>query len=213
VFELFSQERQEIDRSQGGLGLGLAIVKSLIEAHGGSVQAHSAGKGLGAEFVVELPLAEQRAEEVTPAPAKVEQRAAAGAGLRILIVDDNADAAELLGEWLRTLGHTTRIAFDGPRALESAAQFQPHLALLDLGLPVMDGFEVARALKEVRGLGAISLIAVTGYGQELDRQRTRAAGFEEHLVKPIDLERLRDWLRERRQPAAAAEGSPAQSCS
>jgi signal transduction histidine kinase len=210
VFELFSQERQEIDRSQGGLGLGLAIVKSLIEAHGGSVQAYSEGKGLGAEFVVQIPLAEQRAEEVTPLPAKVQVAAGAG-GLRILIVDDNADAAELLGEWLCTLGYTTRIAFDGPRAIELAAQFQPQVALLDLGLPVMDGFEVGRVLKEMRGLGDIALIAVTGYGQELDRQRTRAAGFEEHLVKPIDLEWLRDWLLERRPPAAAVKGIPASS--
>jgi signal transduction histidine kinase/DNA-binding response OmpR family regulator len=209
VFELFSQERQEIDRSQGGLGLGLAIVKSLAEAHGGSVQAHSEGKGLGAEFVVQIPLAEQRAPEVAPVPPQALNPAPAGAGLRILIVDDNADAAELLSEWLRTLGHTTRIAFDGPRALEIAAQFQPEVALLDLGLPIMDGFEVARALKSAPS--PIALVAVTGYGQELDRQRTREAGFEEHLVKPIDLERLRDWLRERRPSASRAEDVSATS--
>jgi len=199
VFELFSQERQELDRSQGGLGLGLAIVKSLVEAHGGRVQAHSEGKGRGAQFTVDIPLAALR-DESAPATAS-EQRGSgrAARGLRILIIDDNADAAELLGESLRLVGHDTQIAFDGARGLELAAHFLPEVALVDLGLPVMNGFEVARALRASPQTADIPLVAVTGYGQEGDRRRTKEAGFEEHLVKPIDIGQLTAWL-ERRRP-------------
>ncbi|HET9929098.1 MAG TPA: ATP-binding protein, partial [Polyangiaceae bacterium] len=174
VFDLFSQERQEIDRSQGGLGLGLAIVKSLVEAHGGSVEVRSEGKGRGAEFIVGLPLAELRANEAESLPKRGSSTANAAEGLRILIVDDNADAAEMLADSLRALGHRTQTAFDGLRALEIAPEFRPEVALVDLGLPVMDGFEVARAL--VSSVGEqITLVAVTGYGQESDRSATREA--------------------------------------
>jgi signal transduction histidine kinase/DNA-binding response OmpR family regulator len=208
VFELFSQERQEIDRSQGGLGLGLAIVKSLVEAHEGRVRAHSEGKGKGAEFTVEIPLAARRTE-ARLLPAESFEKRLQRPGLRILIVDDNTDAAELLGESLRALGHTARIAFDGPSALQVATQFLPEAALVDLGLPVMDGFEVARALRSIPQIQNVALAAVTGYGQEGDRERTREAGFEEHLVKPVDLARLEAWLRERcgaAEPDARASG-------
>ncbi len=209
VFQLFSQERQELDRSQGGLGLGLAIVKSLIEAHGGRVYAHSEGKGRGSEFTLEIPLAEQRDSTLRTTPVGVTNPEERAVGLRILIVDDNTDAAELLGESLRTLGHTTRVVFDGPGALEAAAQFRPDVALVDLGLPVMDGFEVAQALRAAAPTSNIGLVAVTGYGQESDRRRTREAGFEEHLVKPIDLDQLELWLRRWRQRSRrAAAASP-----
>jgi len=199
VFELFSQERQELDRSQGGLGLGLAIVKSLSEAHGGRVRAHSDGKGRGAQFTVEIPLAGGPDER---APATATEQPGSGRaqrGLRILIIDDNADAAEMLAESLRFLGHSTQVALDGPRGLELAAHFHPEVALVDLGLPVMDGFEVARALRASRHTADIPLVAVTGYGQDGDRLRTREAGFQEHLVKPIDVGQLAAWL-ERRRP-------------
>jgi CheY-like chemotaxis protein len=194
VFDLFSQERQEMDRSQGGLGLGLAIVKNLVESHGGYVQAYSEGKGRGAEFTVFLPLAEQRAHEPLPRVLPAPRAARRGAGLNVLVVDDNADAAELLGDSLRAMGHVTRVAFDGPGALALASQFNPDVVLLDLGLPVMDGFEVARHLKSLPRAEVMAIIAVTGYGQANDRQRTCDAGFDDHLIKPIDIEKLDAWL-------------------
>lgn len=194
IFDLFTQERQEIDRSQGGLGLGLAIVKSLVQAHHGSVEARSEGKGRGAEFTIRLPLASlasdlasQSADGARPPPA--------APSLRVLVVDDNVDAAELLADSLRALGHVARTAFDGPRAMQAAAEFAPDVALLDLGLPVMDGYELARSLRAPSRTGPrIALAAITGYGREVDRTRTRRAGFDEHFVKPIDLERLAGWL-------------------
>jgi signal transduction histidine kinase len=209
IFQLFSQERQEIDRSEGGLGLGLAIVRSLVQAHGGTVEAHSAGKGLGASFTVRLPLA---GSEAGTEPASESQIAAAeipsATGLRILIVDDNPDAAEMLSESLRSLGHTVQMAYNGFTALQFAADVHPDVVLLDLGLPVMDGFEVAERLKAIPGMERVSFVAITGYGQEGDRERTQQAGFDEHMVKPVDLDRLEDWLRacqERvRGPAPAA---------
>ncbi len=200
IFELFAQERQEIDRSEGGLGLGLAIVKSLVQAHGGTVDAHSDGKGRGATFTIRVPLAPHQAEaeaEDAEAPSLPVMP-----GLRILVVDDNADAAEMLADSLRACGHLTLVALNGPGALEMAAAFHPDVALLDLGLPVMDGFEVAQRLKDQPDSGHVELVAITGYGQEIDRRRTRDAGFDEHMVKPVDFDRLEAWLRrsqERRQ--------------
>ena len=196
IFDLFAQERQEIDRSDGGLGLGLAIVKSLMRAHGGTVDAHSEGKNRGARFSIRMPLAARAPEapgiESPVAPAQVSP---AVAGLRILVVDDNADAARLLSDSLQALGHCADVAFDGPSALETAPAFHPDVVLLDLGLPVMDGFEVAqrfRALPEWRGL---EIVAITGYGQDIDRRRTRESGFDKHMVKPVRLDALEAWLR------------------
>jgi signal transduction histidine kinase len=186
LFELFSQERQEIDRSQGGLGLGLAVVRGLVEAHGGSIGAHSDGKGHGATFTVQLPAA---AATVPPA-AEAARPSRAAEGKAVLVVDDNPDAADLLADSLRALGHDVRVAADGPSALELVRSFRPDVALLDLGLPVMDGFELARRLKEDPSLHSVALIAVTGYGQEIDRRRSRAAGFDAHLVKPVDVDAL-----------------------
>jgi signal transduction histidine kinase len=212
IFDLFSQERQEIDRSAGGLGLGLAIVRSLVQAHGGKVEARSEGKGRGAEFTIRLPLASVGADgahEPDGLPTALVPTAALP-GLRILVVDDNADAGQLLADSLRALGHTTRVALDGPGALETAREFHPDVALLDLGLPVMDGFEVAHRLRAQPESIHILLVAITGYGQQVDRQRTRAAGFDEHLVKPVDLEELEAWLRrsqERRQHQAPPQPS------
>jgi signal transduction histidine kinase/DNA-binding response OmpR family regulator len=201
VFELFSQEQQEIDRSRGGLGLGLAIVKSLVEAHGGRVQASSEGKGRGAEFSVYIPLAELRTNDIPVTAAEIPLSAAKD-GQRILVVDDNIDAAELLAASLCALGHTAHVVFDGPSALQAAAEFKADVVLLDLGLPVMDGYEVARSLRSAPQSEKVALIAVTGYGQEGDRQRTREAGFDAHLVKPIDLAQLNGWLQRRRDAAA-----------
>jgi signal transduction histidine kinase len=194
VFELFAQESQSLDRSRGGLGLGLTIVRSLVELHGGSVEAHSAGPGLGSDFVIRLPaLAASRS---AGADADAGDSASARASLRVLVVDDNRDGAELIAEALEIGGHTPRIAFDGPSALDAAAVFEPDVALLDLGLPVMDGYELAERLQS-RATGApMVVIAITGYGQEADRQRSESCGFRAHLVKPIDLDALQRLLQQ-----------------
>ena len=191
VFELFSQERQSIDRSLGGLGLGLAIARSLVVMHGGSVTASSAGHGRGSVFAVDLPAAERL--EARPAADPVpEAPQAAGRERRVLVVDDNLDAAELLAEVLRASGHVVEVAHDGPTALRVASVFRPESALLDIGLPVMDGYELARRLHSQ--LGKVRLIAVTGYGQPADRARAREAGFSAHLIKPVDFEELQRAL-------------------
>ena len=207
VFDLFTQERQAIDRSQGGLGLGLAIVKSLVVLHGGTVEAYSEGRGRGSEVTVRLPAAEDRTEDVM---AMSMHSAGTGAavgsfalgGRRVLIVDDNQDAALLLSDALSELGHTTRVAHDGPEALQIAAEFVPEVAVLDIGLPVMDGFELARRLREQPALRRARLIALTGYGQQEDRQRSAEAGFDAHLVKPVQIQRLKAFI-----DAAAERGT------
>jgi CheY-like chemotaxis protein/anti-sigma regulatory factor (Ser/Thr protein kinase) len=192
LFDLFVQGERALDRAQGGLGLGLTIVKSLVELHGGSIQAKSDGAGKGSEFVVRLPLAEH-----TPPPAierEPREDPAHERSLRVLVVDDNTDAADLLAEFLRQHGHQTAVAHNGPRALEQAEAFRPEIAVLDIGLPVMDGYELARRLRSVEGLDQIRLIALTGYGQPQDRALALAAGFDHHLVKPFDPEQLAPLL-------------------
>ncbi|WP_199299979.1 ATP-binding protein [Trichocoleus sp. FACHB-262] len=188
VFDLFYQEQQSIERSQGGLGLGLAIVKNLVTLHGGRVSAASAGKGQGSEFSVWLPLAPQLAQSektLADIPAPTGQQP-----LRILIVDDNMDAAEVLAISLNLCGHITEVAYDGLQGLEIAQSFLPDIAVLDIGLPGMDGYELARRLRHVPALSQIRLLALSGYGQPEDRDRSRQAGFAVHLVKPVDLTEL-----------------------
>jgi signal transduction histidine kinase len=192
IFDLFTQDRQAIDRAQGGLGLGLAIVRSLLALHGGSVTAHSEGHGRGSEFIVRLP-------RLSMAPGATRADAPhvsppASSGLRVLVVDDNEDAALMLSEALAQAGHQTEIAHDGPEALQVGARFRPHVALLDIGLPVMDGFELARQIRSHGGLARTKLVAVTGYGQEHDRRRTQAAGFDAHLVKPVDIHQVTELI-------------------
>ena len=193
VFDLFVQNRQSIERSQGGLGLGLAIVRSLVALHGGTVTAHSQGEGTGSEFVVQLPLAEG---SVALAPSTQPLTTVAGLqrksrdAARVLVVDDNEDATTLINEALDSLGYDVRTAPDGPAALRIATEFKPQVALLDIGLPVMDGYELARRLRAAPGLGALRLVAVTGYGQREDKRRSKQAGFEAHLVKPVGLRQL-----------------------
>ena len=186
VFDLFVQARQTLARAQGGLGLGLAIVKNLVTLHGGSIAAASEGLGHGSTFTMRLPLIDARATKrrdsgayrATPEPRLA----------RILVVDDNIDGAEMIAELLGGLGYRTAVAHDGPQALQVAAEFEPQIALLDIGLPVMDGYELAARLRELSA--DLTLIAITGYGQDGDRERARNAGFADHLTKPVDIEKL-----------------------
>jgi signal transduction histidine kinase/CheY-like chemotaxis protein len=182
VFELFTQADQGLDRSRGGLGLGLALVKGLVEQHGGSVWANSEGPGQGSEFNVLLPtLAAPPAEMPAPAPAPI-----ATGPIRVLVVEDNRDAAETLQDLLKLAGCTVALAYSGPQALAITPEFHPEVVLCDLGLPGMSGFEVGAALRRHAASAQAQLIAVSGYGQAEDRERSRAAGFDRHLVKPVD---------------------------
>jgi len=191
VFDLFVQGRQDLDRPQGGLGLGLTIVRQLVELHGGRVTAISDGPGRGASFSVYLPAREQPVAAASYEVAAAESSAITpGAGRRVLVVDDNEDAAEMLAEYLNSLGYTTRTALDGPSALALFDEFAPDAAVLDIGLPVMNGYELARRIRGRADAVRLRLIAVTGYGQPSDRERTAAAGFDAHLVKPVDIEAL-----------------------
>ncbi|HTL34947.1 MAG TPA: ATP-binding protein [Kofleriaceae bacterium] len=183
VFELFVQGERKTDRSQGGLGIGLAIVRNLVSLHGGTVSAHSEGVGRGSEFVVELPVIDMQPK---PATERSVRQGVQVTPRKILVVDDNEDAGALLGEMLESLGHEVVVALDGPHALEAVKRFSPEIGILDIGLPVMDGYELAAALRQRFG-DSIRLMAVTGYGQEQDRRRTQHAGFEEHFVKPVGL--------------------------
>jgi PAS domain S-box-containing protein len=191
VFELFTQERQSIERARGGLGLGLSIVRSLITMHGGSVTANSAGHGKGSEFIVRLPASSDTLQADTPSRPRHARPTPPGTiPLRVLLVDDNVDAAALLAATLECLGHETRVAHDGPSALAVVEGFTPDVAILDIGLPVMDGYELAGRLRARPELARARLIALTGYGQSSDRERSLAAGFDAHCVKPVQLSTL-----------------------
>lgn len=184
VFELFFQGHRGVDRAEGGLGIGLALVKNLVELHGGTVEAKSDGPGCGSEFIVRLPLVPQRSRDAADLEA-TGGRPGDNVGRRILVVDDNADAAEMVAMLLRTDGHQVVIAHDPVAALGVIGSFVPEVALLDIGLPVMDGYELAGRLRE-QTASRCRFIALTGYGQDGDRERSVAAGFEGHLVKPVD---------------------------
>ena len=191
LFELFVQGERTLERREGGLGLGLTVVKRLVELHGGTVHAHSEGRGHGTELTVRLPLL---APDVAVPARGVADLTAAGPpephGVRVLVVDDNQDAALLTCQALEAHGYQTRVAFDGAAAVEEARDFQPVVILLDIGLPIMDGYETSRHLRALPGGAAFKLMALTGYGQESDRQRSIEAGFDEHLTKPVKLTRL-----------------------
>jgi CheY-like chemotaxis protein len=187
VFDMFVQQQQTLARSAGGLGLGLTIVKSLVEMHDGTVSVESAGVGRGAEFTVSLPAARAETQQLAQAPRPAAQPAA-GAARRVLVVDDNADAAIALAELLKMLGYEVQVAYDGPQALTAAPGFRPDVALIDIGLPVMDGYALAERLRQSWSGGKpVRMVAVTGYGLERDRERSARTGFTDHLVKPIEL--------------------------
>jgi CheY-like chemotaxis protein len=192
VFELFTQIDGHADRAQGGLGIGLTLVKSLVELHGGTVQARSAGLGKGSEFVVRLPLAaDRRPADLSPEPhisqSLLKPR-------RVLVVDDNRDAAESLGILLKLLGAEVHVAYSGAEALEALPAYRPDVAILDIGMPGMDGHEVARRIRQQPEFQKLTLIALTGWGQDRDRRQSHTAGFDYHLIKPADMDALQAVL-------------------
>jgi PAS domain S-box-containing protein len=195
VFVLFSQGRTTLDRGQGGLGIGLALVKYLVEMHGGTVAARSAGTGKGSEFIVRLPVTESSSHPSrAPHAAGTEETQAKEGALRILVVDDNRDSADLQATLLRYNGHQVETAYDGSDALEVALRFRPNVVLLDIGLPEIDGYEVAYRIRQHDVLKDVVLVAMTGYGQPEDRRRSQAVGFDHHLVKPAEFSELRAIL-------------------
>jgi CheY-like chemotaxis protein len=193
VFDIFTQGVRTPDRSQGGLGIGLALVKSLVALHGGQARARSEGPGRGSVFEVTLPLLAD-ARPAAGASALTSHEAGATAGRRILVVDDNVDAATTLGELLMALGHEVMIRFDGKSVLADAAAFAPDVLVLDIGLPDMDGYELARRLRGEPATSTARYLALTGYGQAHDRTLARAAGFDHHFVKPVDIAALQSVL-------------------
>jgi CheY-like chemotaxis protein len=190
IFDLFTQADKSLDRSQGGLGIGLSLVQSLVTMHHGRVEAYST-PGQGSEFIVTLPvllslqLSTAVLAEIAKAPAHV---------LRVLVVDKNVDSAKSFANLLQACGHNARLAHDGAGAMQAALEYVPQVVLLDIGLPVMSGYDVAKWLRQQPSLMGVLIIAVTGYGQEADRQRSREAGFDHHLVKPLDFAKLEGIL-------------------
>jgi two-component system, chemotaxis family, CheB/CheR fusion protein len=209
LFEMFTQAQHALDRSQGGLGLGLALVRGIVQLHGGSVSADSEGENRGSTFTVRLPLGG------TSGAGQTDARAAAGASgprFKILVVDDNEDATEMCATFLELAGHKVRRAHDGRSALALAEAFGPRVALLDIGLPDISGYEVARALRSAPWARDLVLVAVTGWGQDEDKQRALEAGFDHHLTKPIEpdeLERLLHSMAHLGESAGLSGGSSA----
>ncbi len=204
VFDLFVQGERSLDRTQGGLGVGLTIVRSIVQQHGGSVQATSAGRGCGSQFEVRLPLVSQSmpATDVASAPA-----APAAGSLRVLVVDDNVDAAQTLCDLVESWGHQVECVHGGHEALACIARFDPEALLLDIGLPGMDGYELARAVRQLPQADSFLLVAVTGYGDAEARLRSAQAGYDQHLTKPVDTDTLEQILagHRSRQPGQRPE--------
>jgi PAS domain S-box-containing protein len=188
IFDLFTQAERSLDRSQGGLGIGLALVQRLVEMHGGTVEASSA-LGQGSEFVVRLPAVSPPQTLASSSPP-TEKARPTGPALRVLVVDDNVDTVTTLALLVKESGHDVRTAYDGSEVLEAALNYRPNVVLLDIGLPGLNGFEVAKRLRQQPALQNAVLVAMTGYGQETDRRRSQEAGFDHHLVKPGDFRKL-----------------------
>ena len=198
IFELFAQEDRSIERARGGLGIGLTLAQRLVAMHGGTLEARSDGAGRGSEFIVRLPVA---SENSVHAIGSTPERMNDAQPMRILVVDDNEDSAETLAMYLQSNGHRVRTADNGLAAVETAAEFRPDAVLMDLGLPKLNGYEAARQIRSERG-HEVLLVAVTGWGQEADRRRSRVAGFDHHLTKPVELDKLRRLLAAARIPAS-----------
>jgi CheY-like chemotaxis protein len=201
IFEPFIQEDRLPDRANGGLGIGLALVRSLVDLHAGRVQAFSEGRGRGSEFVVHLPLMLDAVPSTSDGATVSESRPAASR--RILVVDDSVDAADSLAKVLRVLGHVVHTAYDGQAALEAARLNAPDIVMLDIGMPRMDGFDVARRMRKEPPLKDVFLVALTGYGQDEDRRQSQESGFNAHLVKPVLLDQLRAVLDNVSAPRAS----------
>jgi CheY-like chemotaxis protein len=203
VFEVFTQADNSLDRARGGLGVGLAVVKGLMELHGGEVRARSEGAGRGAELTLLLPVvaAVPALPQAAPAPARDADAKGFGemmdpaAACRILVVEDNVDAAATLRDFLELSGHEVELASSGTDGVSAARRFHPEVVLCDLGLPGMTGYEVAAQLRRDPETASVKLIAVTGYGRDEDRRRSKEAGFDLHLTKPVDPTQLRQLLR------------------
>jgi PAS domain S-box-containing protein len=197
IFDLFTQVDRSLERSQGGLGIGLTLVKRLVEMHGGSVEARSGGHGLGSELVVRLPVLAPAVSPAAPAvlpPAATPEPAAAPPRRRILVADDNVDSAASLATMLEIMGNEVRVANDGLDAVAAAAAFRPDLILLDIGMPRLNGYEACRAIRDQPGGDRPTIVACTGWGQDEDRRRSQAAGFDVHIVKPVDPAELEKLL-------------------
>jgi len=192
IFELFTQGERSLARSEGGLGIGLTLVKRLVEMHGGTAEVKSDGLGKGSEFTLRLPAADSEVQLYHPDAGK--KLTPAGITHRVLVVDDNRDGADSLAMLLRLVGHDVRVAYGGNEALEAVNSFTPNVVLLDIGLPMIDGYAVARELRRRPEFAKVLFVALTGYGQDEDRERSRDAGFDHHLVKPVDLQVLRGLL-------------------
>jgi PAS domain S-box-containing protein len=208
LFEMFTQVGRDTERSHGGLGIGLSLVQRLVELHGGSVAAHSPGIGQGSTFTVRLPLATPTDAPAPSAEAKPAE-ATEEASFRLLVVDDNVDAADSMASLLEMSGHTVRVANDGRQALEVAQELRPHVVFLDIGLPGMDGYEVARRLRDMPATARCVLVALTGWGAQEDRNRTRDAGFDHHLTKPADFAAVEQLLSDLVRSQAVTAGAAA----
>ena len=201
---MFFQVDSSLERAQGGLGIGLSLVKSVVELHGGSVEARSAGLGHGSEFMLRVPV-EQHGRRTVRVGADADGLSKAAVARTVLVADDNRDAAESLAFFLQVAGHIVNTAFDGEQAFEMAERIRPDITFLDLGMPKMNGYEVCRRIRATDWGKQIILIAQTGWGQEEDKRRTRAAGFDAHLVKPVDpmaVMKLVETAHEGRPPQA-----------
>ncbi len=206
IFDLFTQDDRTLDRAQGGLGLGLTLVRRITELHGGKVEVYSEGRGRGTTFTISLPLVLSATAAAVPRADAVS--AFAHGPVRWLVVEDNLDAGTMLKVALELEGHTVQLAFDGARAVDLAATFRPDVVLLDIGLPRMNGYDAARAIRQLPGLEGVVIIAATGYGQETDRQKSREAGIDHHLVKPVDFEAVLRAMVAGRTPTGQARVDP-----
>jgi two-component system CheB/CheR fusion protein len=186
VFNLFMHAGRSVDPVQGGLGIGLTLARRMVELHGGTIAAHSEGAGKGSEFVIHLPPCPETIETVSEAPPGSPQVLQPVAKRRVLVVDDNVDAADSQAMTLRLQGHEVEIAYDGPSALAAAESFRPEVVILDIALPNQDGYQLAAELRRMPGLTDLKLIAVTGYGHEEARDRARSAGFDHYVTKPAE---------------------------
>jgi CheY-like chemotaxis protein/anti-sigma regulatory factor (Ser/Thr protein kinase) len=193
VFGMFVQGRDALSKPQAGLGVGLALARTIVELHHGTIEARSEGAGKGSEFILRLPLGE--AETAAPAKERAKAAAAKTAGRRVLVVDDNVDAAAMLSALVRMLGHEVVTVHDGIEALQICEGFRPEVIMLDIGMPGMNGYEVARRLRQRNRSPQPVLVAVTGWGKPDDEMRSREAGFDAHLVKPVEELQIREVLR------------------